>query len=270
MIALLMTAILATGAPDDTDLRARVEQYWQLLEQRSRIAAAGYVTPATLQSFEARTEPPFSDPEVESLNRLTPNRFEVHVRVQRFIGNGLYEWPVVEQWVLTDGQWKVEVHDSGSDRRTLWQTARTAVRTSGLEVHPSQLRLHFLSRKQRANLVVHNGSVETVRVNVVPDTDDLSVSPEPVLVRPGAMVQVQVSYVGSAAEKDLVAGLNLELHWPDRIEHRRIPVRYNYVSPGARALLGLHGERLQALESGASLQPVVELKGGARSSGGRR
>lgn len=268
MYALIAVAVLAAGAPDEVRLRQDVEHYWHLLEKRARIEAAAFVAPESLAVFQNRLEPSFTGPRIVALERRTADSYLVEVRVSRLIGNGVFEWPVVEEWRQSGDGWKVAVRDPKADHRALWSRQETAP-ADGLRVQPSELRLHFLSCNQKAAVVIRNGSGEAVRIAAAAGRQDLIVSPAVQLLEPGKRGRIEVRYSGDSTEKNLEDDLVLHIRGSGGQETRRIPVRFNYVSPGARALLGLDDGSLQGLQPGMSPTPAIQ-SGASPKGGGPR
>ena len=130
-----------------------------------------------------------------------------------------------------------------------------------MEVLPSQLKIHFLSRTQTGSIFIRNGFTTPVEVrNLVYD----QVTESPGQVGPGTIGKITLHYQGNQTRKDLRSQISFLL----AMEYS-LPVRYNYLSAGARGLLGLSPEQAEKLKREDSPRPRIRLatpqQKGARS-----
>ena len=128
----------------------------------------------------------------------------------------------------------------------------------GFRVSPKQLRIHFLDSAQTAVVTIENGeSSEAELLGVQYDAERFEITKRPEKVDAGKTGRVFLRYKGTEDTKDLTSQISLRLRHGGKEEVFHVPVLYNYISEGARALFGLTQEQAQALRRGEKLKPVL-------------
>lgn len=262
MNALLLVCLLrALQAP--TGLLESVDSYWESLRQGDKQGAAVHVSDRSLSNFQARREPRFRSWSLAGVQMTGSNEARVEVAVERWIDGGWFDWKVSESWRLVDGNWKVLLDDGASERRALFrQTVPPAPESTDVVVLPRRLEIHFLSRTQSAAVVVFNGSPEPVRVERIEFDSSLFKVQAPddrTWVQPGERRSIAVHYVGGDERKEGESSLRVFVSDGQTERPFSIPVLYNHLSAGARALLGLTSEEARKLRRGDKLLPAVTV-----------
>ena len=127
---------------------------------------------------------------------------------------------------------------------------------------PRLVRIHFLDRNQRGAVRVRNGLAETVRVSRIDyDKTRFELLESAGSVGAGQDLRLAFRYVGNESKKSLRSEIRLLLKRSGDADAKEtlvtIPVLYNYVSPGAKGLLGLTGKKLEQLQRGETVRSVL-------------
>jgi hypothetical protein len=114
-IAQTKKPIIPSGRPSLDLLAARIEGYWNLLLQRKKQQAVGYITSSDREVFSNSQIPLFKNPRLKSLE-LSADRIEatatVIVKRTLFPLGQEMEWPVTEHWRFEKGNWYREFRRS--------------------------------------------------------------------------------------------------------------------------------------------------------------
>jgi hypothetical protein len=259
-LMLLLSLMIQVPAGTDGELLAAVESYWNHLQQRQRVPALEFVSAGSKEHFMTRQEPSFRSWQVVELTSESETRYRVTVSVERLFDFGYYPWSVTDTWLREEGSWKVEVPDPVAARKKIWQASDAPIKDGRLSVLPERLKIHFLNRSQQNAFVVRNGLEETVRIERFDFDRERFIWVEPFEEIPaGEIRKVVLRYVGDEVGKNLPSSAVLVLKQSaNELEHSATVV-YNYVSPGARALLGLTESDLEHLERDYSFTPKVKV-----------
>lgn len=245
------------------DLEEAVQCYWDYLLQRQKSRALEFVLPESRDHFLSRREPFFRSWRLLQLEAKSNRDYVVTTSVERLMLGSYYNWKVREHWFLRDGRWRVQINDSVAERRRHWQRSTPIRPRQGvLDVLPASLRIHFLSRRPEAALIIRNGldeEVEVVEVNY--DATSFDLVRRPRVVASGRSGKITLRYQGRETKKNLTGRVDLLLRWGSKEKSFSIPVQYNYLSPGARALLGLTREEADRLAPADRLTPRMTPPG---------
>ena len=125
---------------------------------------------------------------------------------------------------------------------------------------PKQVKIHFLDRTQRGSVRVRNGLSETVHLSRIDyDKTRFELLESGASVAPGQDLRLLFRHIGKETKKPLRSEVRLFLKPEDEPRARLVPVPilYNFVSRGARSLLGLTGEKLKNLKRGETVKSVI-------------
>ena len=263
-----LALILFSGPAVSPELEGAVRGYWALLQKGDRVGALPYVVEAGQNAFINRQIGHFRSWVLERIEPRSPDETVVTVKLDQMLPSGVYyPRPFSEIWVRQEDGWRVRVRAPDPDQfKKLFSGAAGNVRqvpkAGVLEILPRQLKIHFLDRTQRGTVRVRNGLSETVHLSRL-DYDktrfELLESADSVVA--GQDLRLLFRYIGNESEKPLKSEFRLILKRGDDDEAKEelfaVPVLYNYVSPGARALLGLNREKLKRLKRGETVKSVL-------------
>lgn len=260
------------GEPPQS-LRQAVESYWTSMARGDFNAALELVDPDSRNAFiKQQKSTPYSW-EILGMQALEPGRFAVQVKGKSLLpGQGRGEWMVTDNWVLQNDQWRLLVTEASNSLRRIWQGSQQAPKRGVVEVTPRTLKIHFISPDQSRAILVRNGLEEDIRlVQLQYDSRRLDISHTDLAVPAGQVGRLLVRHTGEdeAKNQETRVALTLQTKEGRRLEFS-VPVTYNYISRGTRALLGLTKEQAEQLtrEQVFNLQPA--LQGQARGKTGKQ
>ncbi len=260
---LVVFCFTALGAPGD--LRKAVEEYWRLIGQGNLDSALEYVAQQSRNAFIKKSKPQVRSWRIDQIQPLAGGRFAVSARLEAVLpGHGLGEWTVVENWILEKGRWKVLVGASSRSWRSVWEgNGEVKTHPGVLDILPTRLRTHFISSNQTSTLLIRNGLEEEVRVlDVRLDKNRFKVDSRPSVVAAGKSEAIVVLYTGRELAKNQQSTIDIVLETAAGVRTVSVPVTYNYISRGTRALLGLTTKEAEQLtrEAAVSLRPALQIE----------
>ena len=253
--------LLLAGAPVQSpdELRDTVSAFWTHLAAADKASALKYVQEDCQNAFIMRRDPVIRSWSIVSVDHKEDGTAYVTVAVEGLFpgGPGILTVNQTQHWVASGNSWKLQVKPP-----TLAAAAKVATRKPpeliGFRVSPKQLRFHFLDSAQTAVVNVENGeSSEAELLEVRYDVQRFEITKWPQKVDAGKIGRVVVRYKGTEEAKDLTSQISVRVRHGGKEEVFDIPVVYNYISEGARALFGLTPERARALRRGEKLTPVL-------------
>ena len=268
--AILITALLIFSPPETVPQKAELERavtaYWAALMKQDKNSALQWVLAEARNNFILRREPLFRSWQLEKLEAKSENEAQVTVTLERMIGGvpGFYNTKVKEDWVFDGQTWKVRVEKVSAEAfREMYRRSgqkSQAPLPQKLEVYPKLVKIHFLNPSQRGLILVQNGletPAQVVRIGY--DENKFKLLDKPDEVQPGERGKITITYIGEEIEKDLKSQVTLVLKQGVQEQFFSIPVIYNYLSPGARGLLGLTQEQAQKLKRGDKVTPAIQI-----------
>lgn len=280
--------LLLTGGPFEEEERAktaflqqaelerRVYAYWDSLKKQDKVSALQYVQTKSHNRFIQRRDPFFRSWDPISINKRTETKVLVTVRIDRMMAPSqtFYEMLVKEIWVLGEEGWQVRLPELTSKSvAELYAGTRKEKpkKLSGdIRLLPDPLKIHFLNKARLGSVFVLNGLKDPVQVTSVElDKERFKLEAKADKVASGEKGEIRIRYVGDEEKKDLTAELRIsirkDVQGDEKEEAFTVPVVYNYLSPGARALFGLNEATAKALKRGDALSPAIQLSDGAKS-----
>ena len=280
MSLVLVSLLIFSGSTVNTELTPAVQTYWNLLEKGDKIGALEYVVLRGRNAFIRRREPPFRSWKLIKIEPRSQQEALVTVEIDQLLvlAGTYYPMPVKESWVREEGRWRVRVVQPTPDMlKNLYTGQSETPEEPGvphLEVLPNRVKIHFLDRSQKGLIQIQNnlhGPVWVSRIEFDQTRFELLETGES--IGPGQKLKVIFRYIGKESQKQLKSEVRLFLKrglrdsiGKDKEELFAIPVLYNYVSPGARGLLGLTQEKLLQLERGEHPAPVLSMPAKSGSS----
>ena len=264
----------------DPELETAVRTYWDLLRKGDKAGALGYVEEEGRNLFLNRRINPFRSWTLERIEPRSPDEAVVAVKVDQLMlpAGVYYPVPVSEVWVRRPEGWRLRVRAPTREQfRRIFSGARTpkprGPEPGVLEVLPERVRIHFLDRSQRGRIHVRNGLAETVRISRLDyDWTRFELLESADSVAAGQEIRLVFRYIGNESEKPLKSRIRLFMERGEGDDAREevvtVPVLYNYVSRGARGLLGLTREKLGRLKRGETVNPVISLPPGPPPASG--
>lgn len=263
-----LALILFSGPAVSPELEKAVRGYWALLQKGDRAGALPYVVEAGRNAFISRRIGPIRSWVLERIEPRSPDETVVTVKLDQMLPSGVYyPRPFSEIWVRQEDGWRVRVRAPDPDQfKKLFsgavRNARQEPKAGVLEILPRQVKIHFLDRTQRGAARVRNGLPETVHISRLDyDRTRFELLETGDSVAAGQDLRLVFRYIGKENEKPLKSEFRLIVKRGDGDESKEelftIPVLYNYVSPGARALLGLSREKLKRLKRGETVKSVL-------------
>ena len=267
MIWLALYLSLFSTAAADPELEKAVRTFWDLLQQGDKVGALRYVEPEGRNPFLNRRTDPFRSWDLDRIELRSPDEALVTVKVERMLlpSGTYYPVPMREVWVRQPDGWRIRIRPPDPEQFRRAFVGGPAPKPSGpkpgaLEVVPKQLRIHFLDRTQRGTVRVRNGLSETVQVSRLDyDKTRFELLESADSVAAGQDLRLVFRYIGNETGKPLRSEVRLLLKRGDESRERlfTVPVLYNFVSRGAKGLLGLTGKKLDQLRRGETVKPVV-------------
>lgn len=246
-----------SGLP--AELGAAVATYWDYLQKGDKNAALRFVLQEARNAFIKRREPVIKAWKVDAVSPSGEGKYNVTVSVKTLSESGFRELSVTEPWVLKEGSWSVDVPNYSQALRRLWPTAPARPKAGALEVLPTTMAIHFISPTQRGKILIRNGLDRPVRVlGLAYDAKLFEIDEKVEVVPPGESRHLVLRYTGGETRKNLTSRLELTLQNDEKVTSYTIPVTYNLVSAGTRALFGLTTEEAERLERDDSLSPVIK------------
>ena len=253
----------------DPDLETAIRTFWDLLQKGDKVGALQYVVPESRNPFLNRRTDPFRTWELDRIDLRSPDEALVTVKAERMLlpAGVYYPVPTREVWVRGPDGWRLRVRPPDPERIKGAFVGGPAPGPSGpkpgiLEVVPSQVKIHFLARKQRGAVRIRNGLSETVHITRIDyDKTRFELLESGDSVPAGQDLRLLFRYIGKESRKGLRNELRLILKRGGDEDAKEklftVSILYNYVSPGARGLLGLTGKKLDQLKRGESVKPVL-------------
>ncbi len=264
----LVLLLLLTQPPAFDGLEERVAAYWNLLVRKDKAAALeqSLVAREARNAFIQRREP--------RIRAWTPVRIEprsesealVTVEIEEALPGvpGFHKVQVVEAWKREEGQWRALVRATDpAEVLGQFQTRPPPAPLAGvLRVVPDTMRIHFLNRLRTGAVRLANGLDAPVQIEKLDfDRGRFRLVKAPAAVAPSSYGEIVLEYIGGEIAKDresLLKVFLLERGTPRTFE---VPIVYNYLSPGARALFGLTPEQAEKLKPGDPLRPALPSPG---------
>lgn len=195
----------------------------------------------------------------------------VTVEVETFSGSGFKPERVTNEWVLHEGAWKIVFPKALETFRSLFEAQEAPLpEKATLEVFPEQVRIHLLNRSQVGVIEISNGSeIPVTSIELLFSVEGFELEQMPVFVPPRSSRLIRFRYLGRSSPKNRECSTYLKVsHGGDEKEFA-IPTVVNFVSPGARGLLGLTEEGLKQLKAGDNPLPEIspgQLKNRAKTN----
>ncbi len=265
----VLCSLAALGASGE--LHTAVEEYWHLIAQGDLNGALEYVASQSRNAFIRKAKPQVRSWRIDEILPVEEGRSEVSVAVEAVLpGQGLGEWTIRESWIVEEGRWKVLVGDASTRWRSVWEGAEVKTHPGILDVLPTRLRIHFISSSQASTLLIRNGLDEEVSVvDVKLDGSRFKVDSKPSVIAAGKADAVVVLYTGQEFAKNQESKIGIVLGTTAGTRNFSVPVTYNYISRGTRALLGLTKKEAEKLtrEAALSLRPALQIERDSGSTG---
>lgn len=261
---------LFTSPAVDPELETAVRTFWDLLQKRDKVGALQYVAPEGRNPFLNRRTEPFRSWELEKVELRSADEVLVTVKLEQMLlpSGAYYSVPRREVWVRQPDGWRIRIDPPDPEQLKRAFVGGPAPKPSGpkpgtLEVVPRQVRIHFLDRTQRGAFRVRNGLPEAVRISRIDyDKTRFELLESAGSVAAGQDLRLAFRYIGNESKKPLRSEIRLLLKRSGDDDAREklftVPVLYNYVSRGARGLLGLTGKKLDQLQRGETVTPVLD------------
>ena len=263
-----LVLILFSGAAVSSELENAVRTYWDLLLKGDKAAALQYVIEPGRNAFLNRRIERFRSWTLERTETRSPDEAVVTVKLDQMITPGIYyPRPFNEIWVRQEDGWRVRVRAPSVEQfKKILSGAASAgphkLKPGVLDLIPKQVKIHFLDRNQRGAVRIRNGLSETVHLTRCDyDKTRFELLETGESIASGQELRLVFRYIGNETEKPLKSEVRLILKRGDGEEAKEklftVPILYNYVSPGARGLLGLTKEKLDQLKRGEPVKPVL-------------
>lgn len=264
-----LSLILFAVSVADPELENAVRTYWNLLQRGDKAGALRFVVVEGQNLFINRRTNPFRSWTLERIEPRSPDEALVTVKVEQLVlpAGVYYPMSVGEVWIRQQDGWRVRIRAptpqqinrifSGGAKKKSW------VPTPGvLEVLPRRVVIHFLDRSQRGSIWIRNGLPETVRlIRCDYDKTRFELLETGDSVATGKDLRLIFRYIGNETKKPLKSHFRIVLKHGEGDESKEklfaVPIIYNYVSSGARSLLGLTKEKLDRLKRGEPVKPVL-------------
>ena len=267
MICLVLYLSIFSGPAVDPELEKTVRTFWDLLQKGDKVEALRYVAPEGRNPFVNRRTEPFRSWELDRIELRTPDEALVTVKLEQLLlpAGVYYPVPRREVWVRQPDGWQIRIRPLDTEkfkRALVGSTApkKREPKPGVLEMVPKQVKIHFLDRTQRGAVRVRNGLSETVHLTRIDyDKTRFELLESGGSVAPGQDLRLLFRYIGKENKKSLRSEVRLFLKREDESRARlvTVPILYNFVSRGARSLLGLSGEKLKNLKRGETVKPVI-------------
>lgn len=263
----LTLLLVMSSAQAPTALHDAVKAYWDALARKDKAGAMEYVVAESRNTFIQRRSPSFQTWRLGEIVPAGAGRFTVRVKAEKVaLGHGFFDLTVAENWVLADEGWKVEPPPVSPARR-IWESPVRKPKPGLLRVLPSKLKIHFISSDQKGVVLIENGLDKEVRIERVDlDTERFQLLESPETVPAGSVQRLVIRHTGSEANKNLNSEMTLYVQRGSTTEPFTIPVEYNVVSRGTRALFGLTVEDAEGLKGVKGLTPSVQFSKKSRQS----
>ena len=253
----------------DPELEKSVRTFWDLLQKGDKVGALRYVAPESQNPFLNRRTNTFRSWKLDRIELRSPDEALVTVKVEQTLvqPGTYYPVPKREVWIRHPEGWRIRIRPRNPEQFKRAFVGGPAPRRRGpepgtLKVVPKLVKIHFLDRKQRGAVRIRNGLSETVQISRIDyDKTRFELLESADSVAPGQDLLLSFRYIGKESRKGLRNELRLILKRGGDGESKgklfTIPVLYNYVSPGAKSLLGLGGRKLDQLKRGETVKPVL-------------
>ncbi|MCY3777506.1 MAG: nuclear transport factor 2 family protein [Candidatus Aminicenantes bacterium] len=269
MIWLALCLSLFSSPAVDPQLEKAVRTFWDLLQRGDKVGALRYVAPESRNPFLNRRTDPFLSWELDRIELRSPDEALVTVKVEQMLlpSGAYYPVPSREVWIRGPDGWRIRVRRPDMEKLKRAFVGAAAPKKRGpkpgvLEVVPRQVKIHFLDRSRRGAFRIRNGLSETVQISRIDyDKTRFELLDSGDSVAPGQDLRLSFRYIGNESKKGLSNEFRLLLKRGGDEDAKEqlftVRVLYNYVSPGARGLLGLTGKKLDQLKRGETVKPVV-------------
>ncbi len=268
--AALLLSIGAAAAALPPELGTAVTSYWDSLSSGDEYLALRHVAKGSENAFIRRREPAVQSWALSGVAPVDADRFTVTVTARCLVQGRVQEFDITENWVRQGDAWKVQIPESTGALRQLWQSSPRRPIDGTLRVSPRALKIHFLSPNQSSSILIENGldgEVEVVRLEY--DPDRFEVTPDAAAVAAGDIGRLTVRHIGPETAKNLESQIVVVTGSDTGEIAHSIPITYNFVSPAARALLGLSRQAAEELRRTDTLRPdpTSPLRERGRSAG---
>ena len=267
MIYLVLYLSIFFGPAADPELEKAVRTFWDLLQKGDKVEALRYVAPEGRNPFVNRRTDPFLSWKLDRIELRSPDEALVTVTLEQLLlpAGAYYPVPRREVWVRQPEGWQIRIRPLDMKKLSRAFAGGTPPKKREpkpgvLEVVPKQVKIHFLDRTQRGSVRVRNGLSETVHLTRVDyDKTRFELLESGASVAPGQDLRLLFRHIGKENKKALRSEVRLFLKPEDEPRARLVPVPilYNFVSRGARSLLGLTGEKLKNLKRGETVKSVI-------------
>lgn len=266
-MAVFLLVLLMTAAAQPVELEDAVKWYWDYLQARDKNSALEFVAPESRQDFSIRREPFFRSWKLVDIELKSETRASVTVAVDRMVeGAGrFFKTGLAEDWVFDGQTWKVQVKKVSPEDLTRIYNPPSADSEEnppeGLRVLPELVKIEFLSRTQRAAVIIFNGLDQPVEITALElDPERFEIIERSEKINPGGRGKIAIRYTGSENEKELRSRIKFVLKEGDGADEKaiEIPILYNHVSAATRGLFALSDEEVKKLKRGDKLTPVIQ------------
>jgi len=267
LIFIVLSALFASASvPHERELKNTVSAYWNLMGKGEKAAALKFVLESSQNDFINRDEPKIRAWRYVSANSINPQEAEVTVEIEAIfkgapISAGFQTIQRRETWVWNKKAWKLRVEKPSVAAIAPFFTGEKAKEPlpSVLQISPSILRIQFFSKVQDGRIRILNGTEAAADlVSAKVDEGRFDIVKRPDHVQPGQSGELVLHYKGTENDKNLESQITVVLKQGDQEKLFQIPIVYNYLSDGARGLLGLTEEQAKELKRGDKVAPVFK------------
>ena len=255
-----------TGHPLDD----RVAAFWTALVERDRVTAQQFVAPASRNDFLRHSERLYRSWKIENVHEKSSDEAIVRVAYEGYLEElrRFQQLRESQRWKRIDGEWFLHV-DSPEDglstafekiysveESTQWSTEK-----DGRVAVNKQIRIPFFNRAQLGTLTIRNGTGKPVRIaRVGLDEILFEISENPGQIPAGEKRHLKIVHRGSDELKDQKSPMTVVIEHGGELTEYPVEILYNYLSPGARGILGLTPEKIPDLKRSDKVSPAIKVQ----------
>lgn len=266
MTFILFLALFAADIPHQNELKQTVSAYWTLMVKGEKATALKYVLQASQNDFVSRVEPKVQSWRYVTAEPTGPKEAAVTVEIEAFLKGaspaiGFQKVQKRETWVWEGKAWKLKVDKpSMASIAPLASTRREeAPLPKVLQISPVVVHVQFFNKVQQSHIRIVNGTALPAQLlSAKVDESRFRVVEQPTLVQPGQSADLVLEYKGTENDKNLESQITVVVKNGDQEKLFQVPIIYNYLSDGARGLLGLTEEQARNLKRGDKVAPVLK------------
>ncbi len=262
---LLLLALLTPKIPHESELKNAVSAYWNLMAKGEKAAAMKFVLPSCQNDFVNRSEPKIRTWQLVSTEPVSDTEAVVTVRMealykQAAVSAGFQTVEKRETWVRDKNSWKLKVTKSSiAEVAPLFANTTRNELPKVLNITPTVLKIQFLNQAQVGHVTIQNGMPQPAElVSVKFDETRFELVERPTKIGAGDKANLALRYKGNENDKNLNSQVTLVLKQENQEKLYQVPILYNYLSDGARALFGLTEEQAKNLKRTDRLRPAVK------------